>query len=43
MIQQENTKLNFAGQEIYVGLDTGKKSWSVSILVLLCHSGYKME
>jgi transposase len=32
MIQQENIKLSFAGQEIYVGLDTGKKSWKVTIL-----------
>lgn len=32
MIHQENTKLSFAGQDIYVGLDTGKKSWKVTIL-----------
>ena len=25
-------KLDFSGQDIYVGLDTGKKSWKVSIL-----------
>ncbi len=31
-MQRESTKLNFKGQEIYVGLDTGKKSWKVSIL-----------
>jgi transposase len=31
-MQRKNTKLNFKGQEIYVGLDTGKKSWKVSIL-----------
>ncbi len=31
-MQKKNTKLNFAGQEIYVGLDTGKKSWKVTIL-----------
>ena len=43
MIQQENTKLNFAGQEIYVGLDTGKKSWRVSILILLCHLRYVIQ
>jgi transposase len=32
MIQQQNSKLDFTGQEIYVGLDTGKKSWKVCIL-----------
>ena len=32
MIQQQNTRLDFAGQEIYVDLDTGKKSWKVCIL-----------
>ena len=31
-MQRKITKLNFKGQEIYVGLDTGKKSWKVSIL-----------
>ena len=31
-MQGKNTKLDFSGQEIYVGLDTGKKSWKVSIL-----------
>jgi len=31
-MQKKNTKLDFTGQEIYVGLDTGKKSWEVSIL-----------
>jgi transposase len=31
-MQRENTKLDLTGQEIYVGLDTGKKSWKVSIL-----------
>jgi transposase len=31
-MQRENTKLDFSDQEIYVGLDTGKKSWKVSIL-----------
>ena len=31
-MQRKSTKLNFKGQEIYVGLDTGKKSWKVSIL-----------
>lgn len=29
---QKNTKIDFTGQEIYVGLDTGKKSWKVCIL-----------
>ena len=29
---KKNTKLNFAGQDIYVGLDIGKKSWRVTIL-----------
>jgi len=31
-MQRQNTKLDFNDQEIYVGLDTGKKSWKVSIL-----------
>ena len=31
-MRKENTKLNFTGQDIYVGLDTGKKSWRVTIL-----------
>ncbi len=31
MSQHHNTKLDFTGQEIYAGLDTGKKSWKVSI------------
>jgi len=29
---QKNTRIDFTGQEIYVGLDTGKKSWKVCIL-----------
>lgn len=29
---QKNTRVDFTGQEIYVGLDTGKKSWEVCIL-----------
>ncbi len=28
----KNTKVDFTGQDIYVGIDTGKKSWKVSIL-----------
>ena len=31
-MQQKNTKIDFTGQDIYVGLDTGKKSWKVCIL-----------
>jgi transposase len=31
-MQEKNTKLDFSGQEIYVGLDTGRKIWRVSIL-----------
>jgi len=31
-MQKKNTKLDFSGQEIYVGLDTGKRSWKVTIL-----------
>jgi len=27
----KNTKVDFTGQDIYVGIDTGKKSWKVSI------------
>jgi transposase len=29
---QKDNKVDFTGQEIYVGLDTGKKSWKVCIL-----------
>jgi len=29
---KDNTKLDFTGQDIYVGIDTGKKSWKVTIL-----------
>ena len=29
---QQNTRLSFTGQEIFVGLDTGKKDWKVCIL-----------
>ena len=28
----KDTKLSFQGQHIYVGIDTGKKSWTVTIL-----------
>ncbi len=28
----KNTKVDFTGQDIYVGIDTGKNSWKVSIL-----------
>lgn len=31
-MQKKNTRLDFSGQDIYVGLDTGKKSWKVTIL-----------
>jgi hypothetical protein len=31
-MQRKNTKLDFTGQEIYVGLDTHKKGWKISIL-----------
>jgi len=31
-MKQQNTKLSFKGQDVYVGLDTGKKSWTVTIL-----------
>jgi len=31
-MKQQNTKLSFEGQDVYVGLDTGKKSWTVTIL-----------
>ena len=31
-MQKNNTKVDFSGQDIYVGLDTGKKSWKVTIL-----------
>ena len=27
-----DNKLSFEGQDIYVGIDTGKKSWTVTIL-----------
>lgn len=29
---QDNTKLDFSGQDIYIGLDIHKKNWTVSIL-----------
>lgn len=29
---KQNNRLSFAGQDIYVGIDTGKKSWTVTIL-----------
>lgn len=32
-MQEECTKLDFTGQQVYVGLDVGKKSWKVSIYV----------
>ena len=31
-MQEKNNKLNFNGQDIYVGLDVSKKSWKVTIL-----------
>ncbi len=31
-MQKKNTKVDFSGQDIYVGLDIGKKSWQVTIL-----------
>jgi transposase len=31
-MQKKNTKIDFSDQDIYVGLDTGKKSWKVTIL-----------
>jgi transposase len=31
-MQKENSKLDFTGQDIYVGIDVGKKSWKVTIL-----------
>lgn len=31
-MRKENTKLDFTGQDIYVGLDIGKKDWKVTIL-----------
>jgi transposase len=31
-MQQKNSRIDFTGQDIYVGLDTGKKSWKVCIL-----------
>lgn len=31
-MQRKDSKLDFTGQEIYVGIDTGKKSWKVCIL-----------
>ena len=31
-MQGKDNRLDFSGQEIYVGLDTGKKSWKVTIL-----------
>ncbi len=31
-MRKEDSKLDFTGQDIYVGIDTGKKSWKVTIL-----------
>ena len=31
-MQRKDTKLDFSGQEIYVGVDVGKKDWKVCIL-----------
>ena len=31
-MREKNTKLDFSDQDIYVGVDTGKKSWKVCIL-----------
>ena len=28
-MRKENSKLDFTGQDIYVGLDIGKKDWKV--------------
>lgn len=36
-MQRKDTKLDFTGQEIYVGLDTGKKSWKACILTEKYH------
>ena len=30
-MQKNNTKVDFSGQDIYVGLDTGKKSWKAGV------------
>lgn len=38
MIQQQSNKINFNGQNIYVGIDVHLKSWSVTILT---ESGFK--
>ena len=31
IMQKNNTKVDFSGQDIYVGLDTGKKSWKAGV------------
>ncbi len=31
-MQYQGKQLNFTGQSIYVGIDVGKRSWSVSIM-----------
>ncbi len=31
-VMNKNTKLNFAGQRLYIGLDVHKKSWKVTII-----------
>lgn len=38
MIQQQRNKINFNGQNIYIGIDVHLKTWSVTILT---ESGYK--
>jgi len=32
LMGKDNTKPDFTGQDIYVGIDTGKKGWKVTIL-----------
>jgi transposase len=40
----ESTKLDFAGQHVFVGLDIAKKSWKVCILLgELFHRRFSME
>ena len=32
-VMEKNTKLNFTGQKLYVGIDVHKKTWNVTIVL----------
>ena len=39
-MQKKNARIDFSGQDIYVGLDTGKKNWKVTILTEAGYFGF---